>query len=529
MKSCCSYTIIIVSFLLSVTACRHSSMEHMATVEEIVSEYPDSAIEMLSKMNPDDSGERALKSLLILKAYESSNREITMEVLQPVIDHFITEKEGSSNDRQSAYYYYGQFLIDKDAAMAMEALEHGKFFITDGSTDSLIHAKLLDVQASLFKRLNILRKSAELKLEASDIYASLSRDSDAARCVQDALAYSILAEEISLTDSICSLLKGTNNVLGYFYQTCQSGLLDHLSDTGNDDKLAIAYLLAGRGQYGEASKWLGMVDSVGENLILYKTILARIQENAPDRLNAVEAYKDVAYIQDSLYEAYQSGMVKCMDLNAKLVNYTLQKDNLLSDSMHDFFLCISLLSILFLGVKLRLVEKKLAAEEKSRIELERDNLRLAVAQLEDESENLKKLLEMKQALSEPVEHAIKERISILNSMLAREITDNDNYAAPYRKWISEMIHDRDKFMNSTRLAFKASHPRFIEHLEAHGLTESEINYACLFALGLRGKEIGEYIQSKRHYNISSEIRKKLGLDEHDTNLNLYIQKLIKIK
>ena len=82
-------------------------------------------------------------------------------------------------------------------------------------------------------------------------------------------------------------------------------------------------------------------------------------------------------------------------------------------------------------------------------------------------------------------------------------------------------------MDSTRLAFKASHTRFMNYLEEHGLTEAEQNYLCLYAIGLRGKEIGEYIQLKRHYHISSDIRKKLGIDEHETNIGIYIRKLMK--
>ena len=76
------------------------------------------------------------------------------------------------------------------------------------------------------------------------------------------------------------------------------------------------------------------------------------------------------------------------------------------------------------------------------------------------------------------------------------------------------------------MAFSATHPEFIKYLENKGLTEYELNYACLYALGLRGKEVGEYIKVKRHYNISSDIRKKLGIDEHDTNLGIYIRRIL---
>lgn len=111
--------------------------------------------------------------------------------------------------------------------------------------------------------------------------------------------------------------------------------------------------------------------------------------------------------------------------------------------------------------------------------------------------------------------------------MAKEITRNDSYAEPYNKWIETVRNDKKKFMDSTRLAFAALHPKFMEYLDQHGLSTDEINYLCLYAIGLRGKEVGEYIQLKRHYIISHEIRKKLGIDEHETNIGLYIRRLIK--
>lgn len=42
-------------------------------------------------------------------------------------------------------------------------------------------------------------------------------------------------------------------------------------------------------------------------------------------------------------------------------------------------------------------------------------------------------------------------------------------------------------------------------------------------MGFRGNEIGQYMQSKSHYNVSSGIRKKLGLNEHNTNLGNHLK------
>ena len=116
---------------------------------------------------------------------------------------------------------------------------------------------------------------------------------------------------------------------------------------------------------------------------------------------------------------------------------------------------------------------------------------------------------------------------MLNGLLAGYITNNDQYEKPYEEWIREIKENTEEFMNSNRLAFQASHPRFIKYFEDRGLTVPEINYVCLYALGLKGKEISEYIQLKRLYHVSSDIRKKLGMEEHETNIGLFIRKLLK--
>ncbi|MGN0225684.1 MAG: hypothetical protein ACI4A7_06355, partial [Prevotella sp.] len=170
-------------------------------------------------------------------------------------------------------------------------------------------------------------------------------------------------------------------------------------------------------------------------------------------------------------------------------------------------------------------KKRLEAEQRQH-ELEAINLRLEISQLEGERDHLKELQKEQSELAKPIQKVIKSRLDMLNGLLAKEITRNDSYAEPYNKWIEAIRNDKKKFMDSTRLAFMASHPKFMEYLGQHGLTTDEINYLCLYAIGLRGKDVGEYIQMKRHYIISHEIRKKLGIDEHETNIGLYIRRLM---
>ena len=218
----------------------------------------------------------------------------------------------------------------------------------------------------------------------------------------------------------------------------------------------------------------------------------------------------------------------------------LEKKNLLTENMQ---LKISQLESEKQKADLELEKKNIATEnmqlkisqlesekQKADLELEKknlltENMQLKISQLESEGERLKELLE-ESKLSKPILDSIQERIGILNGLLAAKIADNPSYSKPYDKWINKVTEDRKCFMNTTRLAFRASHPIFMKYLDEHKLNEAEINYVCLYAIGLRGKEIGEYIELKRHYHMSTDIRKKLGLKENDTNLGLHIRKLI---
>lgn len=176
--------------------------------------------------------------------------------------------------------------------------------------------------------------------------------------------------------------------------------------------------------------------------------------------------------------------------------------------------------------KLSLENKNLQLERDKKA-LEAENLAHRVETLENESASLKELIDSQEELPSEVQQAIKVRIEMLNALMAGYITDNDQYEKPYESWIKELTDNTEEFMNSNRLAFQASHPRFIQYFEEHDLTVSEINYVCLYAIGLRGKEVGNYMKKRSHVNISSGIRKKLGIDKHETNIGIYVRKLLK--
>lgn len=260
----------------------------------------------------------------------------------------------------------------------------------------------------------------------------------------------------------------------------------------------------------------------------FATIRTQILKKQGKYEDALHSYKDYSIMLERHLNRLLSQGVLFADKRHQLEMENLmevqKRDNIIWATACGVFALLLLVAWLYYRGHLN--KTKRIAEQRQH-ELETANLKLEIAQLEGERDSLKELQRELSELANPIQDVIKNRLDLLNGLLAKEITSNKSYAEPYNKWIETIHNDKKKFMDSTRLAFTASHPKFMEYLEQHGLSIDEINYLCLYAIGLRGKEVGEYIQLKRHYIISHEIRKKLDIGEHETNIGLYIRRQMK--
>ena len=287
-------------------------------------------------------------------------------------------------------------------------------------------------------------------------------------------------------------------------------------DLTKDDKMNFAQGYSKIGDYGKAMKLLSEItpDRFTLDSLKYASVKIDILEKQGNYEQALNLYKDYS----AMLERYQKELLshdllfadKKHQLEIKSLVEIKGRDRIILYALCGIFGLIMLVGWLYYRGHLNRAKRILAEKENENLKLGQENLQIE-----------------QQELAKPIQNVIKKRLDILNGLLAKEITQNDCYAEPYNKWIETLHNDKQKFMDSTRLAFAASHPKFMEYLEQHGLSMYEINYLCLYAIGLRGKEVGNYIQIKRHYIISHEIRKKLGIDEHETNIGLYIRKLMR--
>ena len=256
----------------------------------------------------------------------------------------------------------------------------------------------------------------------------------------------------------------------------------------------------------------------------YYSMWADIYKAKKDYKNALAAYERYLALSDSLDLIIFEQDTKFIEERHQLEMATIKEQEKKKRIIAIFATIISLLILIAIWITGRL---RLSKMEKLVAEKEADIYKLLYAQMEDERDNLNALLKQNEELDPKAMNAVARRLELLNKFFTAYITDNSDIDRKASKEMEELLEDKEKFMDSNRLAYAGSHPKFIKYLEDKGLTEWEINYCCLYALGLKGKEVGAYIKMRSHYNNSSEVREKLGISEHDTNLGIYIRKLVK--
>lgn len=548
-------TALIVLLTLALACCNHHNGidDKLNLADSLMTAKPDSALSVLNKVDISHLTSRKVSAryaLLKSMALDKNNIDTTtFDVLQPAIDYYLVH--GDADEQLRTLYYRGRIYQnqgDDDAAMRsfMEARDLKK-----AVTDSLVLAHTLVAQGALYLKQYKTSEFIHNNMEAAKLYKALDRCLFEIKSYAKAINGYVIMDDKSAADSIISIcvpLVQKNPdyeaylfpaIVSYTIELCSfdeiKAFLDEYQDIELTKDETMTFAL-GYSKIGEYDKALSLLAEITPSEYImdslkYIIITTDILEKQGKYEQALNSYKDYS----EMLERYQRDLLsqdllfsgKKHQLEMKSLMEIQNKDKIIWGTLCGIFVLVIFMGWIYYRSYLSKTKRILAEKENENLRLEQANLKLEISQLESERDNLKELQKEQLELAKPIQDVIKIRLDILNSLLAKEITNNDSYAKPYNKWI-EMVHnDKKKFMDSTRLAFAASHPKLMEYLEQHGLSTDEINYLCLYTIGLRGKEVGEYIQLKRHYIISHEIRKKLGIDEHETNIGLYIRRLMK--
>lgn len=541
--------------VLTIGSCdRHgTAWNEMDKAENLMDAKPDSAIVVLENIPASSvKGKEAAARYALLKSIALDKNCIdttNFDVLQTAIDYYI--KNGKPDEKLRTYYYQGRIYQNQgDDDSAMRSFMNG-YDLRHGVTDSLLLAHTLVAQGTLYFKQYKINDFVHYNLEAAKLYEAIGKDILAIKSYTNALDGYIMMEDKSAADSILSIcvpLVQKNpdgeaylfpSLLSYTIGFCPPDDIKAFLDEYQNMELTTDETMIfaeGYSKIGEYDKAMTIISNINpaENTwdsLKYASIKIDILERQGKYKQAFTLYRDYsASLERHQKELLSQDLLfadKKHQLEMKSLMEIQDRDRIIWGTLCGIFGLVILVGWLYYRGYRSKTKRILAEKENKNLRLEQENLRLEIDQLENERDNLKELQKEQSELSKPIKDVIKNRLDLLNGLLAKEITNNDRYAEPYNKWIDTVRNDKKKFMDSTRLAFAASHPKFMEYLEQHGLSTDEINYLCLYAIGLRGKEVGEYTQMKRHYIVSHEIRKKFGIDEHETNIGLYIRRLMK--
>lgn len=578
---------ILLAAFLALTVCIASCSPYnerlaLDRADSLMETYPDSSLSILQVIDKENLGskkERARYALLMSMALDRNYIETTkFDVLQPAVDYYL--KHGNPNEKVRTYYYQGRIYQnggDRDNALNsfVKGIDN-----SSNCTDSITLVRMLLAQAFILYEFHDFDSYIAANLRAADISGKLSKKDYEFISLINALNGALVTDNKSMCDSIislCGAFKDMNEEqkssllelrISYTetFGTKQDleSILSHNNNSLESEPTGALRLASAYNRLGDNQKATRLLDYVRNqknsyDTLKYQAILVAVYKDIGDYKNALSTYERFSQKLDSInynmFEQKAKSLEEKHALELKAQQDAREKAGIIWGCMGGILFLAMVVVILLLLFRSNRSQKELAVEkaraselenrslksekenlalENTNLQLERDkkaleaeNLANRVANLENERTQLKELIDSQKELPSEVQEAIKVRIEMLNAMMAEYITDNEKYGQTYESLIKDLTDNTEEFMNSNRLAFQASHPRFIQYFEEHGLTVGEINYVCLYAIGLKGKEVGSYIKKRSHVNISSGIRKKLGIDRHETNIGIYVRKLLK--
>ena len=526
---------------------RSETYRLLEDVDSYIEARPDSALAVLEGIDKSELTSKELEAkyaLLLSQALDKNYIDLQSDsIIAPAVNYY--KYHGTDDERFRTLYYAGRVYQNAgNIEAAMEKFVEAEHHISS-QIDKTILARLFKAKAVAYQDIFDYRsaiaqahKAAEYYLSARDSLRYLSTlnsiailygqldDKDAERKYLDILSSNRhLMNESQLNTYYAVLL---NSSLSDSQEVVSGILSDYLS-TVTDASII---------------KWLSIADAY----IVLDDYLAAV--NALDNYILYGGRKDPAYnwISATLYEKLGE-YDKALNFYKSYLQQTDEADLLIFESDTKFIeeryqteikqikanfisniITVSIIILLFIaGMIILLIKKQLLQKTAENMELEIERLKYEKMYSDALAERdfLNEIVE-KSSVREKTRQVISDRLEVLNKVIISHITDTSRDNRKAYEELEALISDRASFLESTKKTIENINPDFVSYLVSKGLTESEVNLCCLYAIGMKGKDIKDYTATASVYKDSSVIRQKLGLMENDTNLSNYLQDLLKM-
>ena len=541
--------IIVIILALCLVSCSHHSKhwETLVQVESYIEEIPDSALSVLRGIEVDDlsgSEEKAKHALLLLMALDKNDvAETDFEILHPAIDYY--KNNGTPTEQMLTLFYQGQIhRINSQYAQALACFGEA-IKIDENSKDIQTKARIYDAQGDVYRVLTKWDETIKSKLCAAEYFSKLNNtDSYVSSLLDVFYTYTKNGDSISAgryhnkcNDYLKDISSKTRNkyycyYLNYLIATnklnvIENTIQEYLSEVpaNNLDYLSLAYAYMALGDINKVAEALSKneLPADKENILRQYAIVAALNAHMQEERDMLKSSKEFFIERDSLiYSLYENDIQYMHQKNSAKLQQ--EREEL---KKHTKTIIITSV-ILVLLIALYLLRKRLQNSRTKNIILESEKTLYENMYKEvlSERESLNDML-TNSSIREETMTIIRKRLEVLNAIVVSHLSDRESDNKRANEQLQNLIANREVFIKSTRLTLEENYPHFFAYLHDKGLEEFEIDFCCLYAIGMKGKEVKAYTNLNRHYKDSSEVRQKLGLVESDTNLSNFLQKLLK--
>ena len=542
------YIITIILALCLASCSQHSKhWETLTQIETFVEENPDSALSVLQGIEVDDlsgSEEKAKHALLLLMALDKNDvAETDFEILHPAIDYY--KNNGTPTEQMLTLFYQGQIhRINSQYAQALACFGEA-IKIDENSKDIQTKARIYDAQGDVYRVLTKWDETIKSKLCAAEYFSKLNNtDSYVSSLLDVFYTYTKKGDSISAgryhnkcNDYLKDISSKTRNkyycyYLNYLIATnklnvIENTIQEYLSEVpaNNLDYLSLAYAYMALGDINKVAEALSKneLPADKENILRQYAIVAALNAHMQEGSDMLKSSKEFFIERDSLiYSLYENDIQYMHQKNSAKLQQ--EREEL---KKHTKTIIITSV-ILVLLIALYLLRKRLQNSRTKNIILESEKTLYENMYKEvlSERDSLNDML-TNSSIREETMTIIRKRLEVLNAIVVSHLSDRESDNKRANEQLQNLIANREVFIKSTRLTLEENYPHFFAYLHDKGLEEFEIDFCCLYAIGMKGKEVKAYTNLSRHYKDCSEVRQKLGLAESDTNLSIFLQKLLK--
>lgn len=512
--------------------------ETLQSVESFIEEKPDSALAVLQNIDGKTlhkNADRAKYALLLSMALDKNYIDVTNDsIIAPAVKYYV--HHGSADDKLKSNYYWGRIAMNAgDYEDAISRFTIAEKYVNNAK-DKVAQGRLYRAQTTVYQysydaeaMIDAAGKTAELFMSLKDttrFLASIFEVTAGYLSKVDTINAKINLDVVkkywpSMDESQRSQYYANLLILnGHTSPSSLRGILKEYEGDVTDPRhmqwLAVAKAYYVCNEYGKALDAIEKYEYYGGSRTdTYFWIAGLIYESLNDSLQSMLCYKNyIEQTDDKL------GYLLAADIRFVKERY----ENQIEKNKRNYLIAILVLCVLVLILSILLVVNKIkrmkiehqTADERFKVEIARYEYMYndALKEIDDLNDALKYNL-----LDNDVKKYIRERLNLLNKFIASNLTPN--FTEKVAKELKQLMQDKKYFIESTRVSFSIEHPQFVNFLKKKGLSDSEIGYCCLYIMGLKGKDISSYMGSG-HYKLSSVLRKKFGLSEHDTNIDIFL-------